>query len=167
MEVSSIERVLLSGIAQHLGYSVMPVTRVIKELMQDSLTNVDGAKEKQLIFNQPGREALWLEAEKLMATPIRKGWYADEITTSGPDFLLSNDSVLAEYSMLSEGWQLSYAIGKEQFRNLQVHKNLTIDPQHGRIRIEVWHYNPILLLGKTGLILCLCICVCETKTTSA
>ncbi|MDB5089726.1 MAG: hypothetical protein JWR09_3720, partial [Mucilaginibacter sp.] len=148
LEINSIENTPLQDIAPALNYSAMNVSRIVKELEQQQLSTLHGTKEKQLIFYQKQPEKLWLEVEPLMISPVREVWFSDESPAEIPGFMLSNDTALTQYSDINEGKRKSYAIGREQFRNLLAHGRISFDPQFGRIRVEVWHYDPGLLSKK-------------------
>lgn len=148
LEMKSIAHQPLQDIALQLGYSAMTISRIVKELEQHKLVNLEGTKQKEIVFAEADASKLWEIVKPLMSTPVREKWYTDENPTGNPGYMLSHDTALAGYSTLNEGKQPTYAVGKDLFRNLVVHQRITLDPQFGKYRIEVWHYNPMLLTNN-------------------
>jgi hypothetical protein len=148
LEVSPIGDMPLREIAHQLGDSPMNISRIVKELEQHEIVSISGSKEKHLSFFQKTPERLWAATEPLMNSPVKEVWYLDEMPVSDEIFILSYDTALAHYSLLNEGRQRSYAVGKMQFRNLLAHKQLKPDAQFGDIRVEVWHYNPVIFADR-------------------
>lgn len=148
LEVKSIENTPLKDIALVLNYSAMNVSRIVREFEQHHLITIQGTKEKQIIFNQKQSQKLWSDVEPLMTSPVREIWFSDENPDETTDFILSNGTALSHYSDINEGKIKNYAIGKQQFKNLKSRQNISLDPQFGNIRIEVWHYDPRLLTKK-------------------
>lgn len=142
LQVASLEQRPFQQIASLLQYSTMTITRLIKELQNAQLLSVEGSKEKSVKFNLSKKE-LWHKALPLLNTPVREIFFTDDLPNS-KHFKISGDTALAAYSMLAESLQKTYAIGKDEFRSLKGSlKN--IDSKNGGYKIEVWHYNPLLL----------------------
>ncbi len=144
LQVRSLEQKTFQEIAEFLHYSAMTITRLIKEMQNAQLLSVEGAKEKSIKFNLPKKE-LWQKALPLFISPVREICFTDQLPN---DNYLKNagDTALAAYSMLSESAQKTYAIGKDEFRSLKLDSSFkNLDRKNGNFKIEVWHYNPILL----------------------
>lgn len=139
LQVGSLEDLLLLQVAKRLGYSSMTISRLVRELEQHELCRVEGTKEKYLRFPEQNIKKLWNKAEPLLSSPVRQVYYTEEIP---PKSLLSYDSALAAYTMLSPGRQISYAVGKEDFRQYDESK---LNDRYGAYRLEVWQYKPKLL----------------------
>lgn len=144
LQKKSLEGQVFQVIAEILHYSAMTITRIAKELTVFQLAKVKGGKEKYLSFDQKGRD-LWNKGLPFFSTPVKEIWFCDEFI-SNKYFFKSGDFALDEYSMLSSPDRMSYAIGKEEFRSLQASGKLPqLHQQYGDLKIEVWHYNPLLL----------------------
>ena len=88
---------------------------------------------------------LWDKVHNKLNSPVIDVWYTD-IHIKSELFLKSYDSALANYSELSEGRQITYAIEKEEFREVKIHElEGKINKKFGEYRIEIWNYNPLLL----------------------
>lgn len=146
LQKESLEGKTFQTIAEILHYSAMTVTRIAKELAFFQLAKAAGGKEKDLSFAQKGKD-LWNKALPLLSTPVKEIWFCDE-DVSSEHLLESGGFALDEYSMLSPPDMMSYAIGKEAYRSLRASGRLPrLDKQYGDFKIEVWHYDPILLSG--------------------
>lgn len=144
LQKESVEGKAFQIIAKMLHYSAMTITRIAKELTIFNLAEVEDGKEKFLSFDQKGKD-LWNRALPFLSTPVKEIWFFDE-HVSNNHFLQSGGFALDEYSMLSPPDRMSYAIGKEEFRSLKAIGGLPrLDKRYGDFKIEVWHYNPILL----------------------
>src|SRR5258708_7244288 len=124
----------------------MTVTRIAKELAVFQLAEAGSGKEKDLSFDQKGKD-LWNKALPFLSTPVKEIWFCDE-NISDEHLLESGGFALDEYSMLSPPDMMSYAVGKEAFRSLKALGRLPrLNKQYGDFKIEVWHYDPLLLSG--------------------
>ena len=103
---------------------------------------LSGGKTKSMIFQFKKRE-LWDRMLPFLANPIERIVYTDSL----PDevFCISGVNALSEYSMLNKEKNDTYAIAKEEVRQLQIRT----DKEYGEIRIEIWRYNPCFF-SKNG-----------------
>lgn len=86
--------------------------------------------------------------QNLLVNPVMKTVFVDE-TPKELVLIRSNISALSEYSDLNESTQQFYAVEKTVFYELK--KNSRIknpNRQEGAVAIEVWKYNPELLIGE-------------------
>jgi hypothetical protein len=144
LQVKSLELKTFQEIAELLQYSAMTITRLIKEIQNAQLLSVEGAKGKSIKFNLSKKE-LWQKVLPFFISPVREICFTDQLPK---DNYLKNagDTALATYSMLSESAQKTYAIGKDEFRSLKLDSKFkNLDSKNGDFKIEVWHYNPVLL----------------------
>jgi hypothetical protein len=144
LQRQSLEGKAFQEIAEILHYSAMTITRMARELDALQLANVKGGKGKCLMFDLEGRD-LWYKAFPFLSTPVKETWSCNKSILK-EKVLEGGDFALAEYGMLSEYGKKKFAIGKEEFRLLKAHgKLLELDKQYGDYKLEVWHYNPLLL----------------------
>jgi hypothetical protein len=137
----------LQSISGELGYSKMTISRIVKELKSLSLADVSEGKEKYILFKFE-KKTLWEKALPFFKTPVKEILYSDRIQSPGK-FLESGEHALANYGMLSTPKMPAYAIGKNAFRILSKQNNSPVyDKLHGNYKIEVWHYDPMILVSK-------------------
>lgn len=142
LQVSGLEELPFLQIARQLHYSPMTVTRAVQELIGLGIVQVEGTKEKSILFTGQGRR-LWDKALPYLASPIRETWYNDkpvenEYTRSG------GEMALARYSMLSTPDRQTYVIGKDAFRRTKS-SLVGLHQKYGDHTLEVWHYDPTIL----------------------
>jgi hypothetical protein len=82
-----------------------------------------------------------------LSTPVKEIWFSNEPILN-EHLLETGGAVLDEYTMLSPPDEVSYAIGKEEFRSWKTLPLL--DKQYGNFTLEVWHYDPLLLSGTNA-----------------
>ena len=145
LQVQSIESKSFQQLAEQLQYSAMTITRVAYELKRAKLLRVKGEdRKKTLIFDVHGKE-LWEKAQSKLASPVREQWFTDELSFV-KNLQLAGDTALAEYTLLAEATQKTYAIGKDEFRFFKTSSAFKqLDKKNGSFKIEVWLYNPYLL----------------------
>lgn len=144
LQVDSLEDVSFHEIANKLKYSAMTVSRIIKELLNYNLCSVEGNIDKKIQFLEH-KQALWEKAKPLLISPVKVVWFTD-IPFQNKAAYKTHYSALAEYSMLSEGNQQSFAMSKEDFLLFNSKKKMPeLNKASGDYRIEVWNYNPGLL----------------------
>jgi hypothetical protein len=142
LQVQRLDGLLLQEIASLLNYSAMTITRSIKDLLSHSLIQVEGTKEKSVIFEFQGKD-LWEKALPFMVSPVRDTWYIDD-RPQNEYTRVGGENALAYYSMLSEPRQHTIVIGKDAFRisKPQLGK---LDKKFGFNKLEVWYYDPTIL----------------------
>ena len=144
LQVKSLNNLPLQEIAELLKYSRMTITRVIRELAAFEICEIKGAKKKLIAFKEHGK-LLWDKVHPKLNSPVTDVWFTDERIGS-KQLLKSYDTALAHYSDLSEGRQVSCAIGKDEFRKIKNSElEQKINKKFGEYRIEIWSYNPLLL----------------------
>jgi hypothetical protein len=147
-DVWRIEENSFKEIAKKTGYTAMAITKAVENLKTYALIDVVGEKEKFIHFRM-GISEMWnyLLERKLLINPVFKRVYVDEILKTIM-LLNSNVSALAEYSDINAGQQPYYAIEKSIFYELKkANKLVNINEVEGQICIEVWKYNPYILIG--------------------
>jgi len=144
LQVENLDEMQLKIIAEKTGYSAMTVSRAAKELMQFSLCNIIGTKEKALEFVLTKKE-LWNKAVAVAINPVRLKVFVDQLPPS-IRFLYAGETAMEHYTHLNAGKIKTVAISKENYVMLKK-KKLLIDanPYEGNYLLEVWNYNPELL----------------------
>ncbi|MDD4921013.1 MAG: hypothetical protein PHS30_00895 [Bacteroidales bacterium] len=136
-----LQRETLNGktikhVAEKLGGSYLHANRAINNLRIFGLCDLQGGKEKVLLFDE-NKKALWNKALPYLINPIQKTVYTDsELNT-----ILSGMNAMAYYTMLNDERRKYYAISKEAFRKIDV----VTDTQYGENKMEVWRYDPTLI----------------------
>lgn len=136
----------VSEIANATGYALMTITRVFDDLAGLDLGEVfEQGKERILRWKATGK-TLWDLAHRYMISPVRRRvWVLGDLDTSG--FIKAGISALAEYTMLADDKNPTYAMSAEQY-TLMKQREKCIEIPHsepGCIRIEEWKYSPELL----------------------
>lgn len=142
LQIQQLEGMPLQDIAGLLNYSAMSVSRIIKELSTHGLLRVEGNKEKSVIFDV-NANALWEKALPLLTSPVREIWYTDN-SLHYDNTLVGGETALAHYSMLAAPAEDTTVIGKDAFRIFKKEFG-KLDRKYGFHKLEVWHYNPLLL----------------------
>lgn len=141
-----LDKMPLHEVADHLGYSVMTMSRIARELKAVGLASIDGRREKQLNFHAEGA-TLWQLAQPFLQSPVREIWFCDQVADQSC-FQIAGESALAAQTMLAEPAELCFAIGKDQFLELKTQKLLPpLHPRLGNIKLEVWRYAPRAIFG--------------------
>ena len=136
-------------IAKKLGYTAMAITNAIDNLKHHGLIDVNGEKEKFILFRKESHE-LWNTAmeQNLLVNPVIKTVFVDE-KPKDLYLLHSNTSALPEYTDLNPSRQEYLAIEKTVFYGLQKSNSLVNPNNHeGRYALEVWKYNPLTLVDE-------------------
>lgn len=144
-----IEDMSFKELAKKLNYTPMAITYAAETLMFHEICTIVGEKEKYLRFNLDTYE-MWgdLVNRKLLATPVIKKVFVDKID-GDPHLPYSNASALPEYTNMNPSRQQYLAIEKKAFYAL---KNIgalhNMNEVEGSLCLEVWKYNPKVLVGK-------------------
>lgn len=144
LQVENLDEMQLKIIAKKIRYSAMTVSRAAKELMQFSLCNIIGTKDKALYFVLTKKE-LWNKAVAVAINPVRLKIFVNQLPSS-VQVLYAGETAMEHYTHLSAGKRKTIAISKENYLMLKK-KKLLIDanPYDGNYLLEVWNYNPELL----------------------
>jgi hypothetical protein len=146
LQIQNLDEMQLKIIAKKIGYSPMTVSRAAKELMQFSLCNIIGSKEKALEFILTKKE-LWNKAVAVATNPVRLKVFVNQLPSS-IQLLYAGETAMEHYTHLNAGKIKTVAISKENYVMLKKKKLLMdANPYEGNYLLEVWNYNPELL-GK-------------------
>jgi hypothetical protein len=147
LQIDNLENRTLQSIANMLGYSKMTVSRAAKELNHFSLATTIEGKEKSIDFDLNKKE-LWSKALPFLRSPVMNTWFSNVIHDY-KGFIEAGEWALSSYTMIAYPETLTYAIGKKAFRKWEnATKGVYLDKQYGSRKIEIWHYDPMLLVSK-------------------
>jgi DNA-binding transcriptional ArsR family regulator len=144
----NIENHTFKELAQKLDYTPMAVTNAAENLKALGLIEVKGEKEKHIHFKYPRRE-LWQKAldEQLFINPVLQTRYAEEVPNAA-EVLYTHTSALPAYTDMTPGYAPHYAMDKKLYYAQQKKpRGLATNVYEGSVVIEVWKYNPRVLLG--------------------
>jgi hypothetical protein len=133
----------VNQLAGMLNYTPMTITRVMDEITDLGLGNIQTVgRQRQLAFDIPKKQ-LWEKAQNSLMNPIFKKVYVQGVV-QGKDVPVAGLSALAEYSDLAEPEVKTLAVSRGKFRALQNHNQITVLPgmDSGAVIQEIWRYWP-------------------------
>lgn len=139
-------------IAPMLGYSAMTMTRAFDELETASLAEVEvRGRERCLRFNE-GRKKIWEKAQPFLRSPVNKRIYIRG-TEAAADAIRAGLTALAHYSMLAAPAYTTYALSREDWKELRKQHRITELPDQDpdASEIQVWWYPPALF-AEQGIV---------------
>lgn len=137
----------LADLAERLGYTKMTMSRALEELQSVGLLHrLSESRTVAAEFHLRGRK-LWEAARPFLRSPVQKRIYLDEwFSELG---FLAGESALAEKSMLGHPHRKTWAVTKDQWKNLQRSPDVRMIPAVSKnaahAEFEVWIYDPGLL----------------------
>ncbi len=145
-----LDNISFQEIASKLNYTNMTISRVVRELMQFDLIEIFGARSKTMTFRNQ-RMAIWEKALPLMKNPIKKKYYATDISQKG-GFLNAGISALSNYTNIDAGTIKYYAMSSDEF-GYQESKHIFLDLNQYKSNycIEIWKYNPRVLTDSLNV----------------
>lgn len=136
--IEDIKGLSQNAIAERLGYSNMTISRAVKECedkgIMDKNSGVDFVYETK---------QLWQRAKDHMQSPVAKIVYTDSLSNINNN-LKSGMTALSHYTDLAANNEVTIAISQTQYKNL-LKENTVFDDRYGKIKIEVWEYDPAIL----------------------
>lgn len=143
-----IEKVPFKEIAAITGYSAMAITKAVENLKSHDLVEVNGEKEKFIRFTiaDKGELLKTVMNRKLFINPVLKRVFIENrpVVSQLPH---TNASALPEYTDLNPTNQEYFAIEKHHYYALlKNHALHDLNDNEGKYCIEVWKYNPNILL---------------------
>lgn len=144
-----LENLPFKAIAEKTGYTAMAITKAVENLKYEGIVDITGTKEKFIRFRLD-RTELWhdLMKRKLLASPVLRKVYVDGYRHK-PALLLAGMSALPEYSDMNPSRQLTYAIDRNLFYDLQDGTSwTTLNESEGEAGLEIWKYDPKKLAGE-------------------
>lgn len=135
-------------ITESLGIAQISANRAIRQLVSLGAIVESGSTTRKR-YNIISKMDLWKKGKDYLINPVQKKIYLSE-KPKGIDLYLSNQSALAELSMIGAPHTESYAIYKIDLEKI---KKETIIPDYEvdsklYLVIEVWRYQPGLFTDK-------------------
>lgn len=148
-----VRQVLIpTEMAPRLGYSAMTMTRAFDELETAHLAEVAvRGRERCLQFNEDRRE-IWEKALPFLRSPVNKQIFIRR-TESPTNAIRAGLTALAHYSMLAAPDYTTYALSREDWKELRKrHRIMELpDQDPDASEIQVWWYPPALL-AEQGIV---------------
>ena len=139
-----IQKYNFKQISTELGYTQMTITRAARDLASKHLANIEGKKERRLLF-EIDRKKLWKASHPYLQNPVKKIYFQDDFVHSKLLYKASY-SALAYYTDLSEDDREYFAVSQSDFSRLLALGKIEVSTdQDGPICIQVWKYPPALL----------------------
>ncbi len=132
-----------TGLASHLGYTTMTLTRAFNELALAGLGEVGmEGRERILRFTEKGKN-LWEKAREFLRTPVKKRIWIEKPRDNWQG-VQAGLTALAHYSMLAAPQMTVYAISQEDWKKAKQPGDFLElpGPEAGAYEIEVWNYSP-------------------------
>lgn len=140
--VQSIDGKTARELEALLPYKYVTITVAMNVLVELGLARLesDATNFKRIYMLHKGR-ALYEAARPWLLSPVKKRFYCDCLRQEPEELVVSGINALAAYSMLNEEQMQTYAIGEEQYRELEKEKAFAgKNDLEGSIKIEVWRY---------------------------
>jgi len=138
-------------LAEKLNYSTMSISRAINELSSLDLASEEKIGRKRCFSLTGDRSAVWRDASNYLVTPVKYAPFVgmDYLPQPIETYLMAGESALAELSMLNPPDFASIAMSKEDWKKVRqdriVFDNFEGNAGDGKIKVEVWSYDPRLL----------------------
>lgn len=140
----NVEPINLKTLAKKLGYTQTTITRAVRVLVGNNIANVEGKKEKWLIWGQ-NKKSLWRKALPLLQSPVKKLYYLDNLPKYDSIYKASY-SALSFYTNMAEDDKKHLAVAQSDF-NILKEKVQTgfVNSTEGVVHLEIWKYAPGVL----------------------
>lgn len=139
--IADLEGLSQNAIAEKLGYSNMTISRAVTECEDKGII----VKNSGLKFKYDSKE-LWLKAKDYMQSPISKVIYSDNLSHVKNN-IKSGMIAMSHYTDLAADENVTVALSQNQYKQL-LQKNTILDDRYGKLKIEVWDYNPAILTSN-------------------
>lgn len=139
-------------IAPTLGYSIMTMTRAFDELETAQLAEVTiRGRERCLQFNEDRRET-WKKAQSFLRSPVNKQIFIRR-PERPPGSIFAGLTALAHYSILAAPAYTTYALSREDWKDLRKRHSIIELPDQDpdASEIQVWWYPPELF-AQEGIV---------------
>ena len=130
-----------------LGYTVLTLSRAVKELMAAGIATVRTEGRARWLNTERTAAETWERAKPLMRSPVKRRLWARPVPEWQPPHVrLAGLSALARHTMLSEPKWPVYAISPAQWKAATGACIEPLpEPLPGACGWELWHYNPALV----------------------
>ena len=127
-------------LARQLGYSPMTASRANRELEAAGLVTIERAGSASVLTLTDTHQSTWERAKPLMRTPVAKRLHA-----VGPTSLLrtAGETALAELTLLVHPSESVYAIGQNDWREIEAEFTIIPEADAGTFKLQVWSYRPL------------------------
>lgn len=136
--IEDIKGLSQNTIAERLGYSNMTISRAVTECEDKGILD----KNSGVNFVYETKQ-LWHRAKDYMQSPLAKIVYTDSLSNVNNN-LKSGMTALSHYTDLAANNEVIIAISQAQYKIL-LKENTAFDDRYGKIKIEVWEYDPAIL----------------------
>jgi len=115
----------MESIAKQLDLTKMSVSRGFNELYNLGLIEKNEYEESSTYRFKKSKKNLWIEALKYMSNPVFKTLHLHERTIESRrnQFIISGESALSRFSMISAPKNNVYGITKKQFKNVRLNED--------------------------------------------
>lgn len=125
--------------------NAMTLSRSLRDLKKIGVLTEEGYNTRKK-YRRIEKAEYWRIGKSYMVNPIQKKIYVKNLVEQ-KDLLLSGDSALSYYTMLSEPSKITYAIHKDKLQFIDkesiIDEDIALNEEC--FQIEVWNYNPQLL----------------------
>lgn len=143
LQKQSLNGLDASRLADITGLAYSTVIKALNWLSINHIVTLSEGKQKYIQFVAEGKQ-LWGRTMSLMSSPVERILYAD---ADLPDTFHAGESALGDYTMLAEPNTPIVALSKY----LTKPNKQKLNKQYGKIRIEIWRYNPAIL-AENGIV---------------
>lgn len=139
-------------LGEGMGYTVMTLSRAVKELEQrEIVTVIAGGRARRLHFGGDAR-TLWRKALPFLRSPVMKRISAFPTTALMDHARLAGESALSSLTMLAEPAQPVYAIDAEHWKRAQEQGMTELPwPEIGSCQWQIWRYSPSIIPEGTSV----------------
>ncbi len=134
LQIASLNNKTAQELAELFFVSYPNINRALRWLKEREYIVLNGGKTKSIYFND-SRRVLWNSIKNDLVNPIERILYTDEVLY---DVNVAGVNALAQYTMINNEPSETYAISKDEFKQLFI----STDKEFGTNRIEIWKYNP-------------------------
>jgi len=143
------ERLNPTELVNQLGYSHMTMTRAFNELEAAGIGKmINQGKERWWIIEKTKKD-LWEQTKSMLRSPIRNRELMKLFPTAKMPQLLSGISALAETTMINPPSIPVFAMGVEEYRQINIPKGLHLSAvDEAELELEIWNYDPKLFSNQ-------------------
>ncbi len=134
LQIASLNNKTAQELAELFSVSYPNINRALRWLRERGFIALNGGKTKNISFNH-SRNVLWDNIKHDLVNPIDRVLYTDEVSY---DANVAGVNALAQYTMINNEPSETYAISKDEFKQLSI----STDKEFGANRIEIWKYSP-------------------------
>ncbi len=145
----------IKDVANVLGFSVMTISRAVKQLEQLGLLSSYKTGVKKLISSKLKPAELFEKARPHLSSPIKRKQYT-LMENLDKDYIISGDSALSLHSMLSPPNVPCYAT-TDTLDLRKIKDDILVDDKK-QVELEIWKYRPFVFKTMNFDVLSVVIC---------